>query len=87
MPTAKSGYELIAQQDEDHSNSSIQPGQIGGITTTPIKTQPGANRNAPIDMSTPTSTRKRQESKLSIQRGRSNSTGIDIKAINARLER
>ena len=82
MPTAKSGYELIAQQDEDHSNSSIQPD-----TTTPIRTQPGANRNAPIDMSTPSITRKRQESKLSIQRGRSNSTGIDIKAINARLER
>lgn len=82
---AASGYARLAQADEEEGRLSFDSSDDEYAVTTPLSTRyesivpPG-----PRDAMRATSHRKRPRPK---RRTRSNSSGIDIKAINARLER
>lgn len=92
---ATSGYARIAQEeadtgrgyaeDSDDDYSHQQPATISTPTTryVPIQPQPSGALHAPGALST--KERRRPGSRRG--RARSNSSGVDIKAINARLER
>ncbi len=86
MPKAKSGYERLAQAEEsssdEYDDDTLQPRSIQHADTPTY---------AAIQPSRPcvrmTAERSDSSHRPRHRRGRSNSSGVDIKAINARLER
>lgn len=83
---AASGYERLAQdaqfsdsEDEDHDSLVDYPGRVVSIQPHPTAIHP-----TPYTPITPSVS---HQNGRAMKRTRSNSSGVDIKAINARLER
>ncbi|KAL2008611.1 hypothetical protein VTN00DRAFT_6805 [Thermoascus crustaceus] len=99
MPPAKhrpatSGYARLAQAEEERAHGYFDDSDEDDIYHVPHTISNSATRYAPISSrpqmhasgpSSPSEPRRRYSTYQ--RRGRSNSTGVDIKAINARLER
>ncbi|RVX75944.1 hypothetical protein B0A52_00301 [Exophiala mesophila] len=80
---AASGYARLAQADEDEGPLTDDSGDED-YSRTPLTTRYASIQPAPRDGMRPGPTRPRGRHN---RRTRSNSSGVDIKAINARLER
>ena len=92
MPTARSGYELIAQQDgsdiDQQNGHNLHYGQNRPRNAS-VLAQPTAAHRLPLSVASNTSQNAKQVLRRNSYAGRtrSGSTGIDIKAINSRFEK